>query len=95
MVSYQLTDEADADLTRILRTGIQDFGLLQAEKYYDELIMRLDEIAQAPLLNQVVDDIPEEYRRNVYHRHSIYYEVIDSGVLIIRILGQQDLKTAF
>ena len=95
MASYQLTEEADADLTNILRFGIQEFGLQQAEKYYDELIIRLSEIATNPLLYQAVEEIPEDYRRSVYHSHSIYYEIIESDVLIIRILGQQDLKTAF
>ena len=37
MFSYKLNIQAEEDLTRIFEYGIGQFGLLQANKYYDML----------------------------------------------------------
>ena len=34
------------------------------------------------------------YRLSVYRRHSIYFRPIDGGVLIVRILRNQDVGAA-
>ena len=34
-------------------------------------------------------------RRAVYRSHVIYFEETDSGIFVIRILGQQDPSIAF
>lgn len=93
MAPYQLTSEADDDLTHTLRYGVIQFGLVKAEIYYDGLVSKLEEIAQSPLLYPAVDHIRQGYRRAVYHGHSIFYKIESDHVLIVRIIGRQDMKT--
>lgn len=90
MANYLLTEQADEDIANILRQGILDFGLQKAEKYYDGLVDRLNNIAERPLMYQAVDEIKPGYRRSVYNVHSIYFQIYQTEVLIIRILGRQD-----
>ncbi|MCV6575109.1 MAG: type II toxin-antitoxin system RelE/ParE family toxin [Cohaesibacter sp.] len=95
MGKYQLTDDADLDLSMILEEGISKFGLDQAVKHYDALVARMEEIAHSPKLYQAVDDIRPGYRRTVVKKHAIYYTIQPYGVLIIRILGRQGLDESF
>lgn len=52
-------------------------------------------MADNPELYPAVDDIRKGYRRSVYQSHSIFYRVEGENIIIVRILGQQDTKTAF
>ena len=51
---------------------------------------RLSRRADAPLRYPKVDHIRPGYRRSVYESHAIYYRIDEAGVLIVRILGQQN-----
>ena len=91
MASYQLSRKALADLDRLYETGILQFGLREADRYYDGLLERFQKIADAPLRYPSIDHIKQGYRRSVYRSHSIYYRVGENDVFIVRILGRQDL----
>ena len=51
-------------------------------------------MAANPLTFQSVNYLRSGYRRAVYQSHSIYYRVEQDGVLIVRVLGQQQIDTA-
>lgn len=91
---YQLTDAADADLERLYEWGIDRFGVNAADQYYDGLIARFAQIVETPQLWQAVDYIRAGHRRSVYGAHSIYYRIEANGVLIVRILGRENLETS-
>lgn len=93
MPSYKLNEKADADFDRLYEWGIQTFGLSAARNYALGMITRFKAIAETPLLWPAVDDIKEGYRRSVFRAHSIYYRIEDDSVEIMRILGQEDVKT--
>ncbi|AFY71980.1 plasmid stabilization system (plasmid) [Thalassoporum mexicanum PCC 7367] len=95
MGSYRLTQAADEDFENIFDYGIDTFGLAQALKYQNNLKQKFADIATNPLLYPAVEHIRPGYRRCVYESHAIYYVFDDLGVLIVRILGQQDPGTAF
>ena len=95
MASYRLSNRALADLDRLYERGILTFGPRLADGYYDELITRMQEIADQPKLYPAIDDIREGYRRSVYGAHSIYYRIEAQGVEIVRVLGRQDSTNAF
>lgn len=80
------------DLARIYWRGVEDFGEFQAERYYEALFQRFDEIAEAPYQYQAVDHIREGYRRSVCGVDSIYYRLSGEVVEIMRVLGRQDAK---
>jgi toxin ParE1/3/4 len=90
---YELTQAAAADLEKLYEWGIDQFGLRAADAYYDALVDRFGEIADAPLLWPVIDHIRAGYRRSVCRVHAIYFCIEADGVLIVRILGRQDPET--
>lgn len=94
MANYQLSKRADEDFESIYLFGLLNFGLIQADAYVDGLEERFEQIAAQPDLHPAIDHLKPGYRLSVYQSHSIYYRVDESGVLIIRILRNQDLKTA-
>lgn len=95
MGEYELAPEAERDLLDIAVFGIESFGPVLAEQYRDGLKTRFQEIADHPLRYPAVDKIREGYRRSVFRSHSIYYRVEGKGIAIMRVLGRQDLATAF
>ena len=48
MGSYRLSKSAASDLDKLYLHGIVEFGLRQADKYYDGLISRLQILADHP-----------------------------------------------
>lgn len=90
MAAYRLSRAAEDDLARLYRRGITEFGLQQADRYFDGLMARFNRIAGDPTLYAAVDHIRPGYRRCVYGAHSIYYRLGDGMVEIMRILGRED-----
>lgn len=78
-------------MARLYRRGITEFGLAQADRYFDGLIARFDRIAGDPSLYAAVDHIRPGYRRSVYGTHSVYYRIEGRGVEIMRVLGREDV----
>jgi len=90
MASYRLSEKADEDLSRLHEYGLIHFGQDRADRYYDGLIERFEQLAENPRLYPAVNHIRPGYRRSVYGRHSIYYRIDPDEIVIVRILGQQD-----
>ncbi|WP_405236979.1 type II toxin-antitoxin system RelE/ParE family toxin [Lentisalinibacter orientalis] len=91
MANYRINEDAKADLQRIYRRGVLEFGEEQADRYFDAFFERFDELAVQPYQYQAVDEIRSGYRRSVCGVDSIYYRIVGSTVEIMRILGQQDI----
>lgn len=90
MGTYRLTRKADSDLANLYRYGIQNFGIERADKYFDSLLVTLGEIGNNPMLFQQ-SDYRKGYRRCVHRPHTIYYRIINPGMVeIVRILRAQD-----
>ncbi len=90
MATYRLNLEAEKDVRRLYRFGIETFGLERADRYFDGLFERFDQLAEKPRLYRAVDDIRPGYRRSVYGAHSIYYRVNGDVIEIMRVLGRED-----
>lgn len=85
MAAYSLSQLAEDDIPRLYRYGIERFGLVQAESYFDGLFARFDAIAESPMLYPQVDHIRPGYRRSVYGVHSIYDREAGSAVEVMRV----------
>lgn len=94
MARYRLSRKADQDFEAIFEFGIDRFGLEQALHYQNGLKERFEQIARQPELYQAMDHIRPGYRRSVYEAHSIFYKVADGEMLIMRILGRENIDTA-
>jgi len=88
---YRLTQAAKADLKQIYRRGFQEYGEAQADRYYNALFDRFEQLARQPFMYQAVDHIREGYRRSVCGVDNIYYRVVGEDVEIIAIIGRQDM----
>ena len=91
MVKYKLSNVAKEDLIRIHHHGVEKFGMVQADKYFDSFFKYFDIIAQRPFSFESVDYIKTGYRRCVCGSVSIYYKVNSDIVEIMAIIGRQDL----
>jgi toxin ParE1/3/4 len=94
MAGYELTYAADQDFETIFEFGFDTFGVDQALSYQNGMTQRFAKLAEQPKLYPAVDHIRTGYRRSVYGSHSIYYRMDSQGIVIVRILGQQDLTSA-
>lgn len=92
-LKLRITKLADQDLNDLYTEGFTQWGEAQADRYYDGLIERFDQICVTPLTYPAVDDIQPGYRRSVYKRHSIYYVVEDDAVEVRAVVKRQDISS--
>ena len=91
MAKYKMSNVAQDDLIRIHHFGVSQFGMQQADKYFDAFFDYFDMIAQQPFSFESVDYLKQGYRRCVCGSDSIYYRVNHDVVEIMTIIGRQDL----
>ncbi len=92
MAEYKLSNAAKEDLIRIHHYGVKQFGVVQADKYFDSFFECFNIIAQQPFSFESVDFIKKGYRRCVCGSDSIYYKV-NNNIEIMAIIGRQDLNS--
>jgi toxin ParE1/3/4 len=93
MANYKLSNVAKEDLIRIHQYGVQQFGLNQADKYFDDFFVYFDLIANNPLSFEAVDFIKPGYRRCICGVDSIFFKLNVDGVEIMTIIGRQDFSS--
>lgn len=93
MANYKISNIAKEDLIRIHRFGVGEFGMTQADKYFEAFFEYFDIIAKSPFSFESVDYIKSDYRRCVCGSDSIYYKIDENNIVeIMAIIGKQDLK---
>jgi len=92
MAEYRLSNAAKEDLIRIHHFGIKNFGVTQADKYFDTFFDYFEIIAERPFAFESVDYVKAGYRRCPCGSDTIYYRINDNTVEIMAIVGMQDLK---
>lgn len=91
MAKYKLSNIAKEDLIRIHHNGVKQFGIKQADKYFDSFFVHFERIAENPLSFDSVDFIKPGYRRCDCDVDSIFYNMSEDLVEIMTIIGRQDL----
>lgn len=92
MANYKLSNAAKDDLIQIHHFGVEKFGVVQADKYFESFFDCFETIAQRPFAFESVDYIKEGYRKCTCGSDSIYYRIQNNIVEIMAIVGMQDLK---
>ena len=92
MAKYRLSNEAKEDLIRIHQYGIEKFGMIQADKYFDAFFEYFEIITQRPFSFESADYIKIGYRRCVCGSDRIYFKINEDIVEIMAIVGGQDLS---
>ena len=90
---YRLSNTAREDLISIHHYGVRQFGMTQADKYFETFFEHFENIAQRPYSFESVDFIKKEYRRCVCGSDTIYFKVNNDIVDIMTIVGRQDLNS--
>ena len=90
MGKYRLSNVAKEDLIRIHQYGVKQFGMKQADRYFDSFFEHFELIAKNPQSFESVDFIKPGYRRCVCGVDSIYYKITEDVVEIMTIVGRQD-----
>ena len=91
MPNYKLSPEAEDDLYRIWMYGISMFGVSQADKYFRAFFEEFRRISENPYRYPSVDLVKKGYRRAVSGVDSIYFTIEDNTVVVMAILGRQDI----
>ena len=84
-----LTGAAEKDLEHIAQYTLENFGKIQAEKYYFGLTKALETLATFPELGLDYSVIKPRLRRFIYQRHTIYFTSDGKNLKVYRILGQK------
>ncbi len=88
MVAYSLSSKAATDLAGIYEYTITTFGLVQAQNYLTGLHDCFRKLADNPLYGRSATELATNLRRLEYRSHVVFYEPIEHGVLIVRVLHQ-------
>jgi len=92
VANYDLSEKARQDLIAIFEFGIDRFGADQAERYIERLLEVFEEIAENPDRFTRIPGLHPECRRAVVGSSSVYFLDQSSGVLIVRVIGRQDVS---
>ena len=84
-----LTLDAEQDISSIIDYTISQFGLVQAEKYYNGLEAKFSSIAEGTAHSQDYAFVRDGLKRTNYQSHAIYYRIVEEcEVLILHVLHQ-------
>ena len=86
MAEYQFSRRAALDLEAIAEYAIERFGLEQARDYRDDLGACFERLADNPRLGRPAKELGPELRRYEHRSHIIFYQKLDTGTLIVRVL---------
>lgn len=92
MYNYDLSELAKQDLLRIYEYGINQFGVDQADKYFELMHDCFSKISKNPYMFPIVPTIKSNYYKCVCGVEAIYFKVETQGVLIVTIIGRQDFE---
>lgn len=92
MPEYELAQRARTDLSTIGRYTKKKWGNAQAERYLSQLEGDLQLLATSPGLGRMAETKRRPgLRRFESGSHVVFYELIDNGIFIVRILHKSML----
>lgn len=89
MYSYRLNIQAEEDLTRIFEYSIRQFGLREADKYYEMFFECFSKIASNPFLFPNANHYKKGYRYCVCGVNTIFYKINADEIELMVIVGRQ------
>ncbi|AWK44287.1 type II toxin-antitoxin system RelE/ParE family toxin [Photorhabdus laumondii subsp. laumondii] len=85
---YKLTDQAAEDFAGIYDYTFLQFGETQADHYTEALEAFFDTLAEMPHIGREYPSVPGVMLVE-FHRHTVFYTIRDTDILIASILHQQ------
>ena len=85
-MAYTLSIEAEEDVIAIFLSGAEQFGIVQAERYHDELEKIFDLLSIHPQAARIREELTPSVRVHPHVSHIILYSVTESNdIFIIRV----------
>src|SRR5690242_11148180 len=92
----RVSGRADADLNRIYRESVAQFGRAQADRYYDGILAVFGHLLAFPLSVNVHPTYRGKVRIWSMESHRIVFRVVKDEVVIVRIVhAHRDLDELF
>ena len=88
MLKLSVTPKAESDLIGIWMYTCEEWGGEQADKYLDELESGMRRLAEHPSLGSDYAHVFPGYRRLQIEHHAVFYQVLESEVLVVRVLHE-------
>ncbi len=88
MLKLSITPKAESDLTGIWLYTCEEWGVEQADKYLNELETSMKQLLSHPSLGADYTHVLTGYRRLQVEHHSVFYQVLESEVLVVRVLHE-------
>lgn len=92
MFRYKLNIQAEEDITRIFEYGLFNFGLDQADKYYQMLFDCFTKIAQNPYIFPEAIRYKKGYRYCVCGVDTIFYKINADEIEIMALIDRQNFR---
>ena len=89
MAAYELTNKAESEIEEIYEYSILNFGLTTAQDYLSGLHDCFELLADHQSWGSNYGFILTGLLRYEYRSHSIYYQSVEQGILIVRVLGDR------
>ena len=86
---YEITKKARNELIGIWEYTLQNWSHQQADKYYQILIEKIEEIAKRPHIGRNYDRVEIGLKGVAVKSHIIFYQIKDNTVEIVRVLHQR------
>lgn len=83
---YQLTNQADFDISEIFDYTEELFGVEQAIKYTEAFISIFEHLLINSTIGKHRLEIDERLFSIAKEEHTIFYEILENSILIIRVL---------
>ena len=88
MLRLRVTPKAESDLIGIWVYTCDEWGMDQADKYLDELEEGMKQLIHHPSLGADHTHVVPGYRRLQVEHHAVFYKLVESELLVVRVLHQ-------
>ena len=92
---YELSQEADNDLSQIYDYTIEKFGTSQAIEYLTSFEQVFQSLCSNPKLGRKRDEIRKRVRSFSNESHVVFYTILEDRIRIIRVLHASRDITSF
>ena len=85
-IKYKISELASQDIDSIIDYTVQNFGYKTMIKYHQSLEHCFEILALNPLIGLQSDFIKENYYRFNHQSYVVFYQILGSKLLIVRVL---------
>lgn len=96
MLDLLLRPQAENDLEEIFEYTYHTWGIVQAQKYQDELFESMKSILSNPKIGTIYFHKEGNYRKISINRHLIFYRTTEKHCIVVRVLHEKmNLESKF